>query len=393
MMNRHRSTQLIYILLFISSIPHAIWILFSIYPQPVKVISSGTLWIALILILRHIFLYKKKSHRLIDYLILGLLTITGLQFLRFIFLDETEKILTVLTNPTNGLCICIPILYYIYNYSFALKYIYKYGLILACISTIFLQGNYYVLYLSPIIIQYSLGIKKNRIFIYCILSLSLLFILKNTFIPDELTGDTQRAYIIILSYAIIIFIAKLFKKYYRLIALCVACVSIVLPISLFSYSVETQESVFMRINDVENEKIGVDTRTFLYMELLTDLNQKDAFIEGLGIAKGYNSPYFNSKERDTNEVHFLHFLFRGGGLWLFIYMIIIIYSIFYAIKYSKNYLCLGGSIVLSGNFLSGFICDTNGFNFIHVIIFFFITVCSSNKWTQLSNAKILRLIK
>ncbi|EGF53874.1 conserved domain protein [Bacteroides fluxus YIT 12057] len=391
---RYNNIQFIHMLLFVSSIPHAIWILFSIYSQPIKILSSGSLWIALILILKNSFLYKRKHYRLIDRLILCLLIITGLQFIRFIIFDNMENTLTVLTNPINGLCLCIPLLYYIYNYSFTLKYVYRCGLILICISSICFQGNYYVLYLSPIIIQYSLHTKKKRIFIYCILLLSLLFIIKDAFIPNELTGDTQRAFIIILIYAIIVIIAKLYKKYYRLIALCVACISITLPISLFSYSIATKESIFTRINDMENEKIGVDTRTFLYTELLTDLNQKKAFWEGLGIAQGYNSFYFfKNKTRDVNEVHFLHLLFRGGSLWLFFYMAIIIYSIFYAIKFSKNYLCLGGSIMLSGYFLAGFICDINGFNFIHVIIFFFIAACSSNKWTQLSNSNVLRLIK
>lgn len=385
--------HLIYILLFISSIPHAIWILFSIYPQSVKIVSSSTLWIALILILKNAFQYRTQKSRLINWFIIGLLTITALQFFRYFAIDDTTKILTVLTNPINGLCLCIPILFYVCRSLYSLKCIYKYGVILICISIISLQSNYYILYLSPIIIHYSLHLKKHKIFIYCILSFSSLFIIRDAFIPNEVTGDTQRAIIIILCYAIIVFIASLYKRFYKLTAICVACVSIILPISLFVYSITTQESVFARINDVKDEKMGVDTRTFLYMELLTDLNQKDAFVEGLGIANGYDSPYFNSKTRDVNEVHFLHFLFRGGGLWLSLYMIIIIYSIFYAITHSRNYLCLGGSIILSGYFLAGFICDINGFNFIHVIIFFYITACSSHKWTKLSNSDILKLMK
>lgn len=394
----YRYTKYIYTLLFFSSISHAVWGLFSVYPQLVKIFSSGCLWTALILIIKTTLLYKNKKRRIIDWLVISLLSITFLQFLRFFILENGENLITTITNPYYGLCLCIPILYYTTDSFLSLKFIYKYGMILAFISSVIcLRSNYYVMYLLPIIIYYGIYLKtKSKIFIYLLLLFSLIFILKDAFIPDNLTGDTQRALLIPLSYSFAIIIAKKIKKFYRLIAVYIAIISITLPISLFCYSVATNESIFQQMNNLENEKLNTDTRTFLYVELLTDLKKNDAFLQGLGIAKGYYSPFFshrNSDLRDINEVHFLHYLMRGGGIWLILYMMVIIYSIFYAIKKSNNYLCLGGSIILSGYFFAGFICDINSFNFIHVILWFFISVCSSPKWNQLSNLEILKLIK
>lgn len=65
----------------------------------------------------------------------------------------------------------------------------------------------------------------------------------------------------------------------------------------------------------------------------------------------------------------------------------------YSIKKSKNNLCLGGSIMLSGYFFSSFIIDTNSINFIHVIIWFLIAICTSSKFNNLSNIEIIKLIK
>ena len=394
----YRYIKYIYTLLFLSSISHAVWGLFFLYSQPVKIFSSSCLWMALILIVKTTLLYKNKKRRIIDWLVISLLFITCMQFFRFFIFENGENLITTMTNPYYGLCLCIPVLYYATNSFVALKFIYKYGLILAFISSVIcMRSNYYVMYLMPIFIHYGIYLKiKSKIFIYLILLFSFIFILKDAFVPDKLTGDSQRALLIPLLYTFAIFIAKKIKKIYRLIAVFIAIISITLPISLFCYSIVTNESIFQQMNNIEDEKLSVDTRTFLYVELLTDLKKNDSYLQGLGITKGYYSPYFSqriSDLRDVNEVHFLHYLMRGGGIWLILYMVVIIYSIFYAIKKSNNYLCLGGSIILSGYFFAGFICDINSFNFIHVILWFFISVCSSPKWNQLSNIEILKLIK
>lgn len=390
---KYKNIKSIFVLLFLSSIPYTVWLLFFLFPQYIKVISSGCLWLAIIFSLKNIYIHINQSRRFIDYMVLCLLLITFLQFIRFYIWGGVVNWLTVLTNPIHVLCLMPPILYYNCQSLQSYKYIYKYSIILIGISILCLHSNYYLLYLSPIFFYYSLYNKKYRKIIYSIIILSFLLILKDSFIPNQKTGDTQRALIIISGYAILVFIATKTRKYYKKIAIYTVCISIILPLTLLAYSITTKISVFTYANEIKNENLGGDTRSFLYTELLNDITKKDKFIEGFGISNGYYSPYFDNKNRDVNEVSFLHYLLRGGALWIFIYWTVIIYAIIYTIHYSKNYLCLGGSIILAGYFLASFIIDINGFNFIHVIIWFFITICSSPQWTQQSNADIYKLIK
>lgn len=385
------NTKLIFILLCISSIPYAVLILFPLFPQPVKVLSSGVLWIAIFLILRNAFHHAKYHHSTADLLVSFLLFITLLQIIRAFMEEGHTKALTLLTNPVHAICLCTPILYYANQPIIALKYVYRFGLLLICISTFCLHSNYYILYMTPMIFPYALHRNKYQYLLYAIILSSLALLYKDAFIPNS-QGDTQRALLIILGYSIIVVVASKLKKYYRTIALFTACFSIIVPIALFCYSITKEQSVFEYTNEIEDDHIKGDTRTFLYMETLIDLQTKKAFIEGIGISNGYYSPFFHERNRDVNEVTFLHYLFRGGLIWLIPYMLLIIYAIYHAIKYSRNLLCLGGSIMLSGYFFACFIMDVIALSFIHVIIWFFIATCSSKKWTSFSNSTIYQLI-
>lgn len=390
--SKYKNTNLIITLLFIASIPHAIYILFAAYPQFLKILSSGLLWISLLLSIENMIIYKKSHHRIIGKLIFFLLLISVLQFFRFFLYGGYTNFLTTMTNPYYGLCILTPIIFYSLQSFSILKRIFKFSIYLIVISILFAKSNYYLLYMAPILVYY---IYNKNFKVLLITLFSIFFIIKDAIIPNTDTEDTQRALLIILAYSSLVIVAFLFKKYARLITSIIAIISIVTPILLFSFSIYTKTSVFQYVNEIDNEQLNKDTRTFLYEELLTDLNKQDSFIQGFGISNGYYSPFFSesvNNRRDVNEVTFLHLLMRGGLIWLLLYMIIIIYSIFYSIKNSNNNLCLGASIMLSGYFFSSFIIDSNSVNFIHIIIWFLIVICNSPIYNNLSNIEISKIL-
>lgn len=394
-MNKQDNSKIVLGLYFCASIPYAIWVLYFTFDFSIKVFSSIFIWIACILILKNrIQMYNPiyYTNKNINKLVFLLLSITIIQIMRYMGSENFFSPSTVFTHPYFLLCLCTPILYYSYTQPLCLNYIYKYSLALIIISSIFIQSNYYLLYLSPILCYKILVNKHSNKKLIFICLISLLLTLKDGIIPNPATGDTQRALLIILAYAGVAFFLCKFSKLRKKIASFIAITSIITPVILLSFSLYTKTSIFSYSNEIKNEQLQGDTRSFLYEELLTDLNKKDAFILGIGIGNGYYSPYFRTHNRDTSEVHFLQILSKGGIIWLITYMGIIISAIFHALKNSNNYLCIGGSIMLSGFFLSGFIIDSTGFNFIHILIWFYIYICSSKRWNNLSDKKIYQLL-
>ena len=371
----YKHNKLILILLFISSIPHAIFLLYSIYPSPLKVLTSSFLWISFILSVNNMVIHIHFYNRIIDKL--------------------ESSLITTLTNPYYGLCLLTPIIYFSLQSLSSLKRIYVWSLFLVTISTFCFKSNYYILYLSTILV-YSLYIRKYKYKVLCLILLSIIFIIKDALIPNPYTGDTQRALLIIFAYACMTFSIFIFKKKFIYVAKVISILSIIIPISLFINSIKEGVSPFSYLTELNNKEMNTDNRTFLYEEVLTDLNKNNSFIQGFGISNGYYSPYFSNsikEKRDVNEVTLLHFLFRAGIVWLILYLIIISYAIIYSIRNSNNYLCLGATIMLSGYFFSSFIIDTNSINFIHVIIWFLIAICTSPKFNNLSNIEIIKLLR
>ena len=392
---KYKNNKLILILLFISSISHAVYSLYSVYPSPLKIITSGLLWVSFILSINNMFIHIHHYNRFIDKLISLLLLISVLQFLRYFIYGGESSLISTLTNPYYGLCLLTPIIYFSLQSYYTLKLIHMLGLLLIAISTLCLKSNYYILYLSPLLI-FSLYLRKYRLKVLFLIILSLIFITKDALIPNQATGDTQRALLIIFVYACITFSIYIFKRKYRHIAMITVFLSVTIPLILVIYTIKTEISPFSYLTELNNEELGTDNRTFLYDEVFTDLKRNDSFLQGFGISNGYYSSYFSNslhEKRNVNEVTILHFLFRAGLIWTSLYLTIIVYAMIYSIKKSKNNLCLGGSIMLSGYFFSSFIIDTNSINFIHVIIWFLIAICTSSKFNNLSNIEIIKLIK
>ena len=384
-------------MLFLSSIPHAIYILYSIYPTPFKIFTSSLLWLSFILSIKNItYHFKPNNHfRLIEINILFLILLSTLQFIRYFIYGGESTLMTTLMNPYYGLCLLTPVLYFSLQSYALIKLIYKYSIILILISSASFNSNYYILYITPFLI-YTSYTTKYKVSVHLLFLLSIALIIKDAIIPDKFTGDTQRALLIISAYSLITLSIFFLKRYCKFIAKIIIGLSLIIPISLCIYAIKTQNSPFIYLSELQNEEIGRDNRTFLYDEVLRDLSKNDCIINGFGISNGYYSPYFSQTikdKRDVNEVTILHFLFRGGLIWVLLYLSIIIYAILYSLRKSKNNLCLGGSIMLSGYFFSSFIIDTNSINFIHVIVWFYIAICSSPKFTKLSNCDIIKLLK
>jgi hypothetical protein len=96
---------------------------------------------------------------------------------------------------------------------------------------------------------------------------------------------------------------------------------------------------------VDNDEIMNDTRTFLFVELFSDLNTRELVI-GRGALGTYYSPYFQLQEdeeregdnpvRSESEVGYLFMILKGGGILMLLYLAVLIPAAILGIFDSKN---------------------------------------------------------
>lgn len=194
------------------------------------------------------------------------------------------------------------------------------------------------------------------------------------------------------------------KKFQRIVCI----ISIISPMIAFfpllSISASAEDSNFKKILEYIGEKVGgdaefkTDTRTFLYIEMALDLTKNDAWIFGKGANSRYFSEYFSqipdgdSYNRLSSEVPFLHFTLRGGLIYSTLYLFFLILCIYRAIKKGKNSFinCIG--IMIAAWYVYIFIGDINGCSFYHIIFFSLCGLTLSNKWVNMTDSDIKRLI-
>jgi len=107
----------------------------------------------------------------------------------------------------------------------------------------------------------------------------------------------------------------------------------------------------------QNKSLTTDTRTFLFVEMFSDLSTSEE-IFGRGALGKYYSPYFanitkmglkgDSEERSINEVGYLEIILKGGYVMLLFYLLILIPAAFLGIVKSNNYISrMSGYFILS----------------------------------------------
>ncbi len=119
--------------------------------------------------------------------------------------------------------------------------------------------------------------------------------------------------------------------------------------------------LLVNINDISNSILGnkemsTDTRTFLFMEMFSDISEEERII-GRGALGKYYSPYFEMLQRldvqgdatyrSTNEVGYLHMILKGGYIMLVLYLLILIPAAYLGIFRSKNIIArMSGYIIV-----------------------------------------------
>lgn len=170
---------------------------------------------------------------------------------------------------------------------------------------------------------------------------------------------------------------------------------ILIPVVAIYYSIQVQ-SVFelnLSSNTFLSEDYKVDTRTFLYREVFSDLTNTNSLLLGKGLSGTYASDFFDfEKGRGQVEVGFLKYLLQIGLIGFLIMSFLLFRAIYLGINKSRNKLAKQFSVYLSFHFLFLFIESVPSFNQYYFFIWTVIGLLLTKKFRELSDVQIYDLL-
>jgi hypothetical protein len=136
------------------------------------------------------------------------------------------------------------------------------------------------------------------------------------------------------------------------------------------------------------ENLITDTRTFLYYEVFTSMNDHNSFIWGEGAAGKYTSNFFNGIDRYGAEVGFLNILLYSGIIGVTIYFVVLVTACFYGIYRSRNTLSKLLSIFIAFRWVLLFAEDITQYDMNFYFMWIIIGLCLSKQFRQMTDRDI-----
>ena len=178
-------------------------------------------------------------------------------------------------------------------------------------------------------------------------------------------------------------------------------------ISSLCFSLLFGKSVFDPQNFSTNEKVNsndfvTDTRTFLYTEVFEDLNKSNSWLLGKGPVGTYRSEYFyqlGSNEegdfyiRHNVEVGVLHYLLKGGVIYLSLILSLVFFVSINTLNGSKNNYIKSLGLIIIGFLVISFIENIPEFSFFFSLIWILIGISSSIRFKKLGEREIKYLFQ
>jgi hypothetical protein len=190
----------------------------------------------------------------------------------------------------------------------------------------------------------------------------------------------------------------LYRKFHIQSIKYVAIIMLCTPFFLLFQSIKLGESPFEKYLQYANSpELSVDTRTFLYVEVFSDLKENRAFLTGKGSVARYNSPYFAVEEGDAStrlsvEVGILANLLSGGIISVVLNLTLLLISIFLALFKSNNHLVIGLGFLLMIHTVLLFVENFQLYSLYNLVLWFFIGVCLSKEMRAFNDREVINFI-
>lgn len=186
-----------------------------------------------------------------------------------------------------------------------------------------------------------------------------------------------------------------------------------LPIVLFVLAISGVFNVFKmneyievdnnNLKDEENEKLMVDTRTLLYIEVLESAIINNYVLLGRTPARGNDSSIFGStiakeiglekEERFSNEVSMLSIFTWIGLIGVSLYFLVLFKASYLAINKSDNFFMKIMGLYLSFRWCYAWVEDFSRFDLSNFFLWLCIGMCFSKSFRTMSNQEFIIWVK
>lgn len=349
----------------------------------------------------NVFIHKEIKDKIFNILFLLLFLFFVFLCIRALFFDKNDGIigdflLSFLGNYEMGI-IGFGVMFSIYAI-FENNIFSQYVLIceLTYILGIFVGACYFMgldihvfntlLYVAPFVLPGIQYITKLKIVSYLYYIISILY----CYMEDE------RAIMLLLIVAFAYYFYNYIGKTDNyLVNKLVSATKLLLPIigvGLTIYNLNADITTFELASLIYGHDTSFvnDTRSFLFRELAQDFDMSSSWLFGKGMFGWYYSSavekFAGNGNRISTECGHLYLLLKGGYIYLFLYNILIFYSIAKSIK-SKDKFIKYISFLLSITVLLMFISFTQRFDLRNVLMWLFvgILICHKNFEVQQTN--------
>jgi hypothetical protein len=147
-----------------------------------------------------------------------------------------------------------------------------------------------------------------------------------------------------------------------------------------------------------DENLTADTRTFLYVEVLSSAVNNNYILSGRTPARGNDSEHFGGHmaeelktgrwERYSNEVGILNIFTWTGLIGVILYFGIFLRATYLAVSKSKNDIIPLLGLYVSFRWFISFVEDFNMFNIMNITLWMLISMCFSSEFRNMSNYSI-----
>ncbi|WP_294600348.1 hypothetical protein [uncultured Bacteroides sp.] len=376
-----------------------IWGLYFLAPTPIKLIFSAGMW-ASIFTFPFVLIKHNDFSKWGNILLRACLLMTTVQIARTIFNTDAamnafgNKWITLFGNEYTALLLMPPL----FTYLGTLKY-----------NVVLLKKATWIYLVAGIVCIFGFNNSLGWIAIYGVVfypyvdkhyrALLLIAVLEGI-----LSIFVTRMFVIITafifaSYLLVYVINKPRWNKFFVTAVAISPLILFVPMLHITKELTPFEKLSMYLsNKTDDTSISADTRTFLYVEMASDLTNNHAWLIGKGAFSHYYSLFFDQSSmgkygRITSEVPFLNHLLRGGILYVLAYYGLILLAVYKSTWQGNNKFVRSIGIIAVGWYLNSFVGDITGCRFYHIAFFLLIGCCLSRKWLNYTDMDIKKIMK
>jgi hypothetical protein len=334
------------------------------------------------------------------------------------FIDAGAILTTALGNPYNALSLITPLAVGFAGHKISLYVVNRYLLFLMVVGFIlsiiaFLINAASVTYFGvssawsliyPMIFLVGAIAYLGRNERYAIIGVSILYLGYLGFIVGSRTAILRISLLYLFNWVVVM--PRRYISHFIYPFLIFALVAFAYQVISTSYS--KNESIFEQslsyLQNFAGMNPGVDiaakadSRTFIYIEVISDLVNTGHLMFGKGGSGTYFSSYFQETGEDTDtrltvEVGFLAYLLKGGMLAALLNVTLLLYASYLAVYKSKSRYVKWLGFLLITHVLLLFVENLVSLDLYNLCIWLFVGVCSSKEFQSMNDEQIKELLR